>query len=198
MISLMGIIQIFINLLLIKMMLKIIIADQDQHASQIRELFLEHPQWANTKVKEKFEINFNTAEMLEMDMKDLDKFMPPKGRLLLAYSGDRLAGIACLKALTSNIGEIKRMYVRPGNRKQGLGRALLNRLLEEAGQIGYIQIRLDSARFMTEAQNLYRTTGFTAIDAYEGNEVPKELHGHWIFMENTFQGKKAKVNNCAG
>jgi hypothetical protein len=51
---------------------------------------------------------------------------------------------------------------------------------------------------MTEAQNLYRTTGFTEIDAHEGNEVPKELHGHWIFMEKAIQGKRAKVNNSAG
>jgi GNAT superfamily N-acetyltransferase len=110
--------------------------------------------------------------------------MSPQGRLLLAYSENRLAGIACLKELTPDIGEIKRMYVRQGNRKQGLGRALLNRLLGEAGQIGYNRIRLDSAPFMTEAQNLYRAFAFTEIDAYAGNEVPRELQGQWVFMEN--------------
>ena len=174
------------------MMIKAIIEDKDQYTSQIRELFLEHLQWANAKVKEKFQINFNTALMLEVDMKDLDKFMPPLGRLLLAYSENRLVGIACLKALTPDIGEIKRMYVRPGNRKQGLGRALLNRLLGEAGQIGYKRVRLDSAPFMIEAYNLYRTSGFTEIDAYEGIEVPKELHGHWIFMETALMGEKTE------
>jgi hypothetical protein len=119
------------------MMIKVIIANKDQHAWQIRELFLEHLQWANAKVKEKFQINFNTSAMLGVDINSLDKFMPPYGRLLLANTGDRLVGIACLKALTPDIGEIKRMYVRQGNRKQGIGRVLLNRLLEEAGQIGY-------------------------------------------------------------
>ena len=180
------------------MMIKVIIANKYQHAWQIRELFLEHLQWANAKVKEKFQITFNTATMLETDMKELDKFMTPLGRLLLVYSGNHLAGIACLKALTPDIGEIKRMYVCPGNREQGLGRALLSRLLEEANQIGYKRVRLDSAPFMTEAQNLYQTTGFTEIEAYEGNEVPKELHGHWIFMENALQEKKAKVNYSTG
>jgi N-acetylglutamate synthase-like GNAT family acetyltransferase len=112
--------------------------------------------------------------------------------LLLAYNENRLAGIASLKALTPRIGEIKRMYIRPGNRKQGLGHALLNRLLEEACQIGYEQVRLDSATFMTEAHHLYRKTGFTEIDAYEGSEIPKELQGHWIFMENVLVGKNRK------
>lgn len=85
------------------MMIKVIIANKEQHTTQIRDLFWEHLQWANAKVKEKFKIILNTDAMLEADMKNLDKFMPPQGLLLLAYSGDRLAGIQ-LKNLPSLIG----------------------------------------------------------------------------------------------
>jgi GNAT superfamily N-acetyltransferase len=92
-------------------------------------------------------------------------------------------GIACLKALMKGTGEVKRMYVRPQARKRGLGRTLLNELLEQAHQIGYERIRLDSARFMAEAHQLYRTSGFREIEAYEGSEIPKEFQNHWIFME---------------
>ena len=116
-------------------------------------------------------------------MNTLDKFMPPKGRLLLGYVDDQPMGIACLKALTDSIGEVKRMYVRPEARNRGLGRALLNQLIEEARQIGYDRIRLDSARFMTEAHKLYRSAGFREIEAYEGSEIPKEFQKNWIFME---------------
>jgi GNAT superfamily N-acetyltransferase len=164
-------------------MLQIIIADQDQHIQPVRELFWEYLQWANTKVEENFGVSFDIATMLEDDMNTLGKFMPPKGRLLLGYVEDQPVGIACLKALTTSIGEIKRMYVRPQARKRGLGRALLNQLMEEARQIGYERIRLDSARFMSEAHQLYRTNGFQEIAAYEGSEIPKEFQNHWIFME---------------
>ena len=116
-------------------------------------------------------------------MNTLDKFMPPKGRLLLGYVDDQPMGIACLKALTDSIGEVKRMYVRPEARNRGLGRALLNQLLEEARQIGYERVRLDTARFMTEAHKLYRGAGFREIEAYEGSEILKEFQNHWIFME---------------
>jgi GNAT superfamily N-acetyltransferase len=58
----------------------------------------------------------------------------------------------------------------PAGSKKGLGRALLNQLLEEAHQVGYEQIRLDSVRFMTEAHQLYRTNGFREIEAYEGSD----------------------------
>jgi GNAT superfamily N-acetyltransferase len=165
------------------MIVKVITADKDLHAGQIRELFWEYLQWANGKVNEEFGVNFEIEALLEEDMLHLDKFMPPAGRLLLGYAEERLAGIACLKYLSPGIGEIKRMYVRPEYRKMGLGRALIDRLLEEATQIGYEIVRLDSARFMGDAHRLYRRVGFSEIEAYEGSEIPVEFQGHWIFME---------------
>ena len=161
----------------------IIIADQDQHTQAIRELFWEYLQWANGKVEQNFGVSFDIAAMLEEDMNNLDKFMSPKGCLSLGYGEDRPIGIACLKTLSGTIGEVKRMYVRPEARNQGLGRALLYRLLEEARQIGYELIRLDSARFMTETHELYRTSGFREIEAYEGSEIPQEFQKNWLFME---------------
>jgi GNAT superfamily N-acetyltransferase len=164
-------------------MIQIIIANQDEHAQSIRDLFWEYLQWANTKVEENFGVSFDIATMLEDDMNTLNKFMPPRGRLLLGYVEDRPMGIACLKALTDNIGEVKRMCVRPDARNKGLGRSLLNHLLEEARQIGYEWVRLDSARFMSEAHKLSQCAGFREIEAYEGSEIPKEFQNHWIFME---------------
>jgi GNAT superfamily N-acetyltransferase len=164
-------------------MIQIIVADKEQHAHPVRELFWEYLQWANTKVEENFGVSFDIAAMIEEDMNTLDKFMPPKGRLLLGYVDDQPMGISCLKELTDSIGEVKRMYVRSEARNRGLGRALLNRLLEEARQIGYERVRLDSARFMAEAHQLYHTNDFREIEPYEGSEIPAEFQKHWIFME---------------
>jgi ribosomal protein S18 acetylase RimI-like enzyme len=164
-------------------MIQIVIANKEEHGQILRELFQEYLEWGNTKLDEEFGVEFDTPELVESTMQHLDDFMPPKGCLLLGYVEDRPMGIACLKALMDSIGEIKRMYVRPEARNRGLGRALLNQLLEEAGQIGYERVRLDSARFMTSAHELYRSAGFHEIEAYEGSEIPKEFHNHWIFME---------------
>src|SRR6266508_1646810 len=164
-------------------MIQIIIANKEEHAQPIRELFQEYLEWGNTKLDEEFGVKFDTPALIESTMQHLDSFMPPKGRLLLGFVEDQPMGIACLKALTDSIGEVKRMYVRPQARNRGLGRALLNRLLEEARQIGYERIRLDSARFMTSAHELYRSAGLHEIEAYEGSEIPHEFQNHWIFME---------------
>ena len=176
-------------------MIQIIIANQEQHAQPVRELFWEYLQWANAKVEDNFGVSFDIATMLEEDMNTLGKFMPPKGRLLLGYVEEEPMGIACLKALTDSIAEVKRMYVRPQARKRGLGRALLNQLLEEAQQIGYRWIRLDSAQFMKEAHQLYQSTGFREIAAYEGSEIPKEFQNHWIFMERELPMKNDLIPN---
>lgn len=149
----------------------------------VRELFWEYLEWGNTKLQQEFGIQLDIVSMIESDMQTLDKFMPPRGCLLLGYLEGRLSGIACLKSLTTDIGEVKRMYVRPEARRCGLGRALLGQLLKEGRRIGYRRIRLDSARFMVEAHGLYRACGFYEIGAYAGSEIPTEFQEHWNFME---------------
>lgn len=164
-------------------MIEIIQAQEPVHAPRIRELFCEYLQWANARINEEFGVNFDIATMLERDMVELAKFLPPSGQLLLARCNGQMAGIACMRKLSKDIGEIKRMYVRSTIRRRGVGRALVRRLLDEAHATGYRRIRLDSARFMKEAHALYRSFGFREIEPYEGSEIPKEFQVHWIFME---------------
>ena len=159
-------------------------ANPNRDSAQIREMFWEYLQWANAKVNETFGVNFEIRTMLEEDMHKLGIFMPPKGRLLLRDgTAGELSGLACLREIGEGIGEIKRMYVRPVYRRQGIGRALLEQLIYEAGNVGYRCIRLDSANFMSEAHRLYRSLGFQEIPPYPGSEIPLEFQNNWIFME---------------
>jgi GNAT superfamily N-acetyltransferase len=166
-----------------EMKAQIFSADPSRHAPQIREIFWEYLEWASDAIFMAYQVSFDIHAILKQNMQALSQFMPPKGRLLLCYPEERPAGIACLKPLTSTIGEIKRMYVRPEYRRQGLGRLLLEKLLEEAERLGYEHIRLDSARFMTEAHALYRSYGFIEIEPYDGSEIPPEYQKYWVFME---------------
>ena len=145
-------------------MVKIIIADKDQHAPQLRELIGEYLGWVNLKLNEEFGLNFDVSEAVESNMADLGKFLPPTGRLLLSFAGEEASGIGCLKYLSPGVGEIKRMYVRPQYRRCGIGHALLERLFEQAIRSGYAWLRLDSTRFMSDAHRLYRSFGFHEID----------------------------------
>ncbi|UCH02861.1 MAG: GNAT family N-acetyltransferase [Candidatus Bathyarchaeota archaeon] len=91
--------------------------------------------------------------------------------------------MGALKKLEDGIGEIKRMYIRPEHRGQGYGKTILNRLIDKSRELGYSTIRLDTADFMTTAQSMYRSAGFTMRDKYSGSEIPEWYQPYTVFME---------------
>jgi GNAT superfamily N-acetyltransferase len=168
-------------------MLEIIQAEMDEHAESVRELFGEYLGWVMGMLNREFGIHFDIAAVLEQDILTLGKFAPPSGRLLLARYSDRIVGLVCLKLLSVDTGELKRMYVRPQFRGLGIGHALVAELLAQARAIGYRRICLDSPPFSHAAHTLYRSLGFEEITAYPGVEIPKELHHNWRFMEKLLE-----------
>ena len=158
-------------------------AETDEDRSWVRKLFWQYLEWANGRVNEEFGVDFDIKTMLEDDMAELEIFSPPDGRVLLAIDESRAAGIGCLRRILEDVGEIKRMYVRPQFRGKGIGRAILAALLDEAREAGYPKVRLDSARFMKAAHSLYRSAGFREIEPYPESEIPLDFQENWIFME---------------
>jgi GNAT superfamily N-acetyltransferase len=94
-------------------------------------------------------------------------YAPPRGRLLLA--GD--LGCVALRPLSTEVCEMKRLYVRPAGRGTGLGRMLVERVIEEARTIGYRFMRLDTLPAMAMASALYMSLGFREILPYRFNPV---------------------------
>jgi GNAT superfamily N-acetyltransferase len=163
--------------------IRILQARPAEDVQVVKELFWEYLTWANDMNEREFGLRLDIAQMLEEDIADLGKFMPPDGRLLLAQDDDLTAGCVCLKKLRPSIGEVKRLYVKSAFRGKGIGKMLVGKLLEEARKVGYGIIRLDSTLYMVNAHDIYRFFGFQEIAPYPESEIPKEYHAHWIFME---------------
>ena len=104
------------------------------------------------------------------------KYAPPNGRLLLARDGERTAGCGALRELTEGVSEMKRLFVRPAFREQGVGRLLAGRLIEEARRIGYGTMRLDTLASMRAARALYESLGFQRIPAYYANPLAEVVY----------------------
>ena len=104
-------------------------------------------------------------------------YAPPSGRLLLAEISGQGAGCVALHALSPEICEMKRLYVRPEFRGKKLGRALVDHVIVEARAIGYRCMRLDTvASKMAEAVAMYRGIGFKEIEPYCENPMPSALY----------------------
>jgi GNAT superfamily N-acetyltransferase len=71
-----------------------------------------------------------------------------------------------LRPLGDAIAEVKRMYVVPDRRGDGLARRLLGELEALARDSGFTRLRLDAAGGL---DRFYRSAGFEAIPDYNGN-----------------------------
>ena len=104
-----------------------------------------------------FGVNLDIKAMLEQDMVELDKFSPPNGRLLLAQYKTQIAGCACMEKIAEDTGGIKRMFVRQAFREKGIGRALLESVIDEARKLGSVESLVPKgeqkgAEFVNESQ----------------------------------------------
>ena len=109
------------------------------------------------------------AEMAAMP----GKYAPPAGALLLARDAAGLPiGCVALRPIgPDGCCEMKRLYVAPAGRGRGLGRALVDAVIEAARQNGYREMRLDSLPSMQAAIGLYRQAGFLPIAPYNATPM---------------------------
>jgi len=105
-------------------------------------------------------------------------YAPPRGRLLLALIDDQPAGCVALRPLPGDACEMKRLFVPPAFRGQGIGRNLAEQIIAEARQIGYAVMKLDTLPRLQSATELYTKLGFSPCQPYYDTPLKETL-----FME---------------
>lgn len=101
--------------------------------------------------------------------------------MYLARVGGVVAGVGALVEFEPGIGEIKTVFVGAGHRGLGLGRMLLEALLDDARRRTFRLLRLETVDFMREAIALYERYGFVRCAPYY--EIPPSFLPHTVFME---------------
>ena len=102
-------------------------------------------------------------------------YAAPRGALLLAWVEGSLAGCCAMRPLDAvdytGACEMKRLYVRPAFRGLGLGRQLVEALLDIGRQSGYACVLLDTLNDMEAARALYEDLNFVEVPPYYHNPI---------------------------
>lgn len=86
--------------------------------------------------------------------------------VILAYDGEKPVGCAALKEYNVACAEVKRVFVLPDYRQQGVATKLLKKLEQIAKEQGYRYLLLESGEILQAAMILYRKIGFQIIPNY--------------------------------
>ena len=136
------------------------------------------------------------------ELKDLKvKYGMPQGRLYIAFSDSsdsaakhitlgrtagettgaaaddsKAAGCIGLKRIDDTACEMKRLYVRPEFRGKDIGRILVQKIIDDAKEIGYSYMLLDTLPFLKSALHIYREFGFYQIESYNDSPMSTSIY----------------------
>jgi putative acetyltransferase len=136
---------------------------EDQDFQRARKLFMEYA------VSLDFNLHFQNFDK-ELEEIDIQYNKPGGGLILIidSLSGEEI-GCAGIRKSEEKIAELKRMFIKEEHRNKGLGKQLLQRVIELSKALGYEKIRLDTLDTMKAAIALYEKSGFRQTGAYRYN-----------------------------
>jgi GNAT superfamily N-acetyltransferase len=97
---------------------------------------------------------------------DPTEFEPPVGLFLVAEVDGVPAGCGGWRVHAPGVAEVKRVYVAPEFRRQGLAQLLMAALEESAAAAGTRSVVLNSGSRQPEALALYAALGYTSAPGY--------------------------------
>jgi GNAT superfamily N-acetyltransferase len=164
--------------------IEIINAATQKDFDEVRKLIREFLKWHLQRHTEDIELinEYFDPKDFEKELKTLPgNYAKPDGQLLLALYNKKAAGCVALKKIDDASCEMKRMFVYPEYHGKGIGYVLAKAIIDEAKNIGYKTMRLDTSFRQVEALKLYESLGFKKIKPYY--DLSEEQKNWLVFME---------------
>jgi ribosomal protein S18 acetylase RimI-like enzyme len=134
---------------------------EENEIIKTKELILEYIEWLNHDLS--FQ-NIN-AELGRFP----EKYSEPNGIFIIAIKDDNVIGCVGLKKMDDKTCEMKRLFVTDNYNGKGIGKKLVEKIIEEAKVKNYEKMRLDTLDTMKTALKIYRKNGFYEIKPYYNN-----------------------------
>lgn len=163
--------------------------DMQIHRDDYRQLNVELITWianqflANYQLDVVSMIGQTIPEYVDGHLEDLASLQPPKGIIYFLVVEGNITGMGAIRKVSEGIGEIKRMYIRPQYRGRGYRTQMLDTLLAKGRKLGCTVFVLETSKFMTTAQHIYRSVGFRERGEYPESETPPILRSYQLYME---------------
>ena len=135
-----------------------------------KKLIVEYIQWLNQ------DLSFqNIDDELDNFPK---KYEEPEGAFIIAKDNNCVVGCVGIRNIGNNICEMKRLFVNDIYKGKGIGKILVDKIIEEAIMKKYKIMRLDTLNTMEAALNIYYKIGFYEIEPYYNNP-----HNNIVYLE---------------
>ena len=126
-----------------------------------KKLIIEYTQWLNLDL---------CFQNIDDELKNFpEKYQEPDGAFIIAKENNNIIGCVGIRRLEPGICEMKRLFVNDNSKGKGIGKKLVEKIVEEAKNKKYEKIRLDTINTMDAALNIYCKNGFYIIEPYYDN-----------------------------
>lgn len=164
--------------------MRVVEASDPVSVAQVWRLFRKYAAEFSDSIAESLCLQAFEAELAGLP----GRYGPPSGCLLLATVGRTPLGCVALRDLGDGTCEMKRLYVTPEGRGQGIGRGLVAEAICRGQRAGYRRMVLDTLPEMGGAIALYREFGFVETRRYWDNPIERT-----IYLERRLAVDEAKM-----
>ncbi|MBN9696541.1 MAG: carbonate dehydratase [Zoogloea sp.] len=163
--------------------LRVLGSDDHAEIEHVRQFFRNYAGWLGVDLGYQ---NFS-EEMASLP----GAYSAPAGRLFFAEVDGRPAGCIGIRPATDGVCEMKRLYVEPELRGNGVGRELALAAIKAAKALGYRKMMLDTLPAMRIAVKLYRELGFKEAPAY----YPTPIEGTMFLALDLENWSESEIEN---
>jgi GNAT superfamily N-acetyltransferase len=133
------------------------------------------PQWVVAQAEAEIILRYGNLDGDEQGL-TAAMFDPPNGAFVVARRGTAagpiLGGVG-VRAIHPGVGQIRRLWVDPGQRGQGIARALMAVVEDAARALSLTDLRLGTGDMQPEAVALYASSGWERVlVGHDGRPVP--------------------------
>ena len=166
--------------------------DDEHHRAPCIEMGIEYCSWLSSEVYTHYGVKLikdgDIQGFVERNTPGWASVKPPMGIFLILEVDGEAAGMGRFDIFEEGIGEVHNIWINPEHRGKGYATHLMNRLEEKAKEYGFSALRLDTAKFNTPAQRLYKKIGYNEIERYRKvtrneNENIRLYYEEKVYME---------------